>query len=242
MLTVDTFTSSAGANKFPSSQFILIDPSFWPIQYTLLANTSPTVIHCALTYNVSSMQHISFGSYVPISSSAFVGSSFCKTPFQASAANLSNFSNRDPLMRISLTSSSFTSYSPYSGSGNACLGTNRGLEAVYAAIDGSTWLETTLTDQSIASLYYSPNTWNNQAILVPIHMQVFTSNSTPYVHYIGYIEHIRYIKINNYNIGDIITLGSDKWILFPVCLKDMVFPNGSTNRNSGTIGYAIRYT
>ena len=52
----------------------------------------------------------------------------------------------------------------------------------------------------------------------------------------GYPADMRYIRLDNYNPRDILTLGADQWKLFPVIRKNGV--NGEPN--SGTYGYAFR--
>lgn len=52
----------------------------------------------------------------------------------------------------------------------------------------------------------------------------------------GYPPHLRYVKLDYLNPGDVLTLGSDEWKLFPVIRK-----NGTTGQvNSGTFGLAYK--
>ena len=53
---------------------------------------------------------------------------------------------------------------------------------------------------------------------------------------LGYPPDFRYIRIDNYNPKDVLTLGTDQWKVFPVIRK-----NGPTGEvNSGLYGYAYR--
>lgn len=52
----------------------------------------------------------------------------------------------------------------------------------------------------------------------------------------GYPPHLRYVKLDYLNPGDVLTLGSDEWKLFPVIRK-----NGTAGQvNSGTFGLAYK--
>jgi len=257
-LSITGFTSSAGANP-SNTRFIYLPAGNFPVTYYLFGNSSPTLIHCAINYNVSLMQHMTFGSYVPISSSAFVGSSFSFASYFCSSNNYSYYYSYPPSLTITNnTFASIVGWYAYAGYpaecvlGSTCSGSTNSKQ-LHAEIDGSIWAQTNssgysypvFTDQTIASIYYSPNSWNNQAILVPMHLQLFTSNSATLYHYLGYIEHLRLIRIDNYNLGDIITLGSDQWMVFPIGKKDTVNRNGTSatpNCSTGTVGYAIRKT
>jgi len=253
-LSIEGFTSSAGANPVYQPRYIYIPTANWPVTYYLFANTSPTVICCAILFNVSYVEHFSFGSFVPISSSAFVGSSWFHAPY---VANTGGFYAHDYFtsssIQLDISSYGFTSLANGGGNSSSALIAGNSLSYgsdsyIHAEIDSTIWLNTnssnclSMTDSSIYQLSATPNAFNSQASLVPIHIQALTSLSTPNWIYLGYIEHIRYIRIDNYNIGDIITLGSDQWMIFPVFKKDVVNRNGATWGASGTVGYAIRKT
>ncbi|GBL46212.1 phage protein [Sulfuriferula multivorans] len=51
---------------------------------------------------------------------------------------------------------------------------------------------------------------------------------------LGYAPHLRFLNIANYSIGDIITLGSEQWMVFPGYQKD-------PTQYSFNYGYAVRY-
>lgn len=90
-----------------------------------------------------------------------------------------------------------------------------------------------------------PNSWNNQSVLLRI--QAFVNRGDSKVSLVVNTEHSRYIRLDNYVDGDIITLGSDKWKVFPFIRKNSSVRDGlSTTEtapivHSGTYGIAIRY-
>jgi len=86
------------------------------------------------------------------------------------------------------------------------------------------------------------NHFTGEAQLVPIHLQFGMSSSLEA--YIGYLDHLRLIRITYYNIGDVITIGSDSWMVFPWGLKNTDTPNGPPTQGfhtTGTLGFAVRY-
>lgn len=85
----------------------------------------------------------------------------------------------------------------------------------------------------------SPNKWNGESILVPI--QVFQLNASNKVSLSLELGHARYFRIDNYEPDDVVQIGNDRWKILPWHRKDKV-NRGGVNGNSGTFGWAIRYT
>lgn len=85
-----------------------------------------------------------------------------------------------------------------------------------------------------------PNTYNAEAILLPIQAHVWQSSQklTPVVE----VRNARYLRIDNYVPGQILTLGGDQWIVYPWYRKDVASRDGgSTINHTGTFGWAIKY-
>jgi hypothetical protein len=88
----------------------------------------------------------------------------------------------------------------------------------------------------------SPSAWNSEAILIPIRPTINRPESK--VSIVGQIAHARYVRINNYAPQEIITLGSEQWMVFPWYRKDTTQPDGGSHYgfdHSGTFGVALRY-
>lgn len=90
----------------------------------------------------------------------------------------------------------------------------------------------------------TPNTFNNQVVLVncPLFISrgLASDNSSSIIGQLGIMRHVR---IDYLQAEDILTIGSDKWQIFPCVKRDPANPNGrgSSRDDSGFHGYAIRY-
>lgn len=85
-----------------------------------------------------------------------------------------------------------------------------------------------------------PNAWNSDAVLLPIRPLV--PRASLKCSQIGELTHARYIRVTNYDPGEVIPLGSDRWRVYPWLRKNTATPNAGSNvTHSGTLGWAIRY-
>lgn len=92
----------------------------------------------------------------------------------------------------------------------------------------------------IPMLAYLPNAWNQQAILVPITVLSRAASSKYQV--VAELRHARYTRNDQYNDLDIITIGADRWRVYPFYRKDVTVRNaGGQVDHSGTFAHAIRY-
>lgn len=108
------------------------------------------------------------------------------------------------------------------------------------------WLAQALSDSPVGIaptaplMGLLPNTWNSEAVLLPI--RAYKVRPSYKISLTADLEHARYTRIDNYTPGQIITLGSERWKIFPWYRKDAVNRNGGYVINhSGTFGWAIRY-
>lgn len=130
------------------------------------------------------------------------------------------------------------------------------LTQVHAKIDGQTWLgkynatyatvtaTVSLSQDSTLLLVSSLSAWNSQAVLVPVNVSYYVLvNSIKYEIPLGTLGHIRYLRVDNYNIGDIIAIGPDRWMVFPFFKKNTSLPLGGDtyDGHSGCLGMAIKY-
>lgn len=90
-----------------------------------------------------------------------------------------------------------------------------------------------------------PNAWNNQMVLLPfpVYLPRTSGNKTSLV---ADLAHIRHCRIDFHAPGEIITLGSDQWKVYPWYRKNIAQRGGHNNTgiktHSGTVGFAVRYT
>lgn len=93
--------------------------------------------------------------------------------------------------------------------------------------------------------YKNPNVFNSQTLLSPF--QVWLKSADGYLQCLGHVDHVRWVKLTNYNPGDLITLGSEKWKLYPWCVHDVSYPDGkgssysSPSPSTGVLGVAVKY-
>lgn len=89
-------------------------------------------------------------------------------------------------------------------------------------------------------LWQQPSAWNTEAALLPVRawkLRPSWKNSL-----VAELEHARHIRIDNLAPGDVLTLGADRWKVFPWYRKNSAERNGGYQINhTGTFGWAIRY-
>ena len=87
---------------------------------------------------------------------------------------------------------------------------------------------------------YTPNAWNNEAVLFPV--QITQVRPSAKISMIGELGHLRYIRNDFITDGQIITLGSDKWKVYPMYRKNAAARDGGAGvDHSGTMATAVRY-
>lgn len=88
--------------------------------------------------------------------------------------------------------------------------------------------------------WMQPTGWNTEATLLPI--RHWNRRPSYKASLTVDLEYARRIRIDNLSPGDLLTIGSDKWKVFPWYRKDAAERNGGAAENhSGTFGWAIRY-
>ena len=119
---------------------------------------------------------------------------------------------------------------------------------VHTNLDGATWDASNGATQrvwvgasSISNLItVMPNIWNGESPFLPVRCyKIRPSNMSSLV---VDLKNARYCRIDNFVDGEIITIGSDQWQIFPFYKRDNVNRNGLTQQatHSGTLGWAIR--
>lgn len=91
-------------------------------------------------------------------------------------------------------------------------------------------------------IWQQPSGWNSEATLLPLRFYKMRTSFKSSL--ILDCVNVRHFRIDNMTPGDILTLGSDKWKVFPWYRKDVTARNGNGNgdrNHTGTFGWAIRY-
>lgn len=92
----------------------------------------------------------------------------------------------------------------------------------------------------LQGLPMGPSPWNGEAPLLPISVTVLRPSSK--VSLALQMRNARFVRIDNYVPGQVITLGHDKWMIFPFGVKNAAAPNGvQGGAHTGTFGWALRY-
>jgi hypothetical protein len=121
---------------------------------------------------------------------------------------------------------------------------------VHSDLDGEGWRLNNAAATSLVGVLASaplvgimPNSWNSEAVLLPI--RAYKLRPASKISLVADLENARYTRLDNYAPGEVITLGPDRWKVFPWYRKDASARNGFTGGSgvphSGTLGWAIRY-
>lgn len=119
---------------------------------------------------------------------------------------------------------------------------------VHHHMDGRGWDLTLATVPTLAVgisaraplLSILPNSWNSEAVLLPLCAYAIRLSNK--VSLCADLENARCTRIDNYSPGQIITLGADRWKIFPWYRKDSSARDGGSDiAHTGTMGWAIRY-
>ncbi|EMO3657010.1 TPA: hypothetical protein ACUL4Z_000839 [Pseudomonas aeruginosa] len=86
-----------------------------------------------------------------------------------------------------------------------------------------------------------PNSWNSEAVLLPVRAYKYRSSSKTSL--TADLVHCRITRNDNLEPGELISLGADRWKVFPCFRKNAADRNSSNTPRiaSGTFAMAIRY-
>lgn len=92
----------------------------------------------------------------------------------------------------------------------------------------------------------NPSAWNSESTLLPI--RAWKERPSYKSSMVADLEFARYVRIDNFAPGDILTIGSDRWKIFPFYLKNSALRDGPVETSggpamdhTGTFGWAIKY-
>lgn len=113
---------------------------------------------------------------------------------------------------------------------------------MHAPIDSYQWLYDALNLNANIStpinnlLNLQPNLWNMEATLFPALVAITRASSK--VSIAGELQDCRILRLDNYEPEMILTLGSERWKIYPFYRRGQ---SNSAFQNSGMLGWAIRY-
>jgi len=221
----------------------------WPAQYSLFVFDSPDEVYLIVRHSIDAHQWLAFGKSVfdlP-GTGTWLGASGAENPgtvvslylnYTGITSGGANVPTGPALFATAENSSSDTlqysnNYVHHQFSDAA--GPWR-LWGRYSS--GSTW--NAVGWRSL--LQQQPNAWNSEAILLPL--RAWCARSEFKVSCVADLRNARHIRIDYYEPGQILTLGNDRWMVFPWYRKNA---NGdgsggsSLTAHTGTLGWAIRY-
>lgn len=217
----------------------------YPMTYHIHINTSPDEVYVVVNHSSDYFQYMAFGqSDIP---TAGTGNWFGASAGPTSSGGIcighntgGVFTNGRPPGALFWVGASFQAATVTTGF------VHHGLEG------GSGWsgVDTLATLGGKATaivgisplMGISPNTYNGEAILLPI--PVLVGRASGRVSLVAQMKHARYVRIDNFSPGQVIAIGPDQWKIYPWFKKDVANRNGSVSEifHSGTFGWAIRYT
>ena len=224
---------------------LLVPAPTFPLQYHFFIFDDPNEVFVIVKYDNDRFLFLGFGL------STISG---CGLWMSASLGLRSGTNSTGTSISIDQTNGGLTGSSSYVSSsgffwqsnnlvGNSVLAT----QTLYTTIDGLGWTENSSyttnipAQKSLAPLISRlPSAWSNETVLLPI--QPILQRSSFKSSIIADIKNARYARIDNLEPEQILTIGSEKWMVFPFHKKNSRVRNGgSVIDHTGTLGWAIRY-
>lgn len=216
-------------------------PLAWPMTYHVFINTNPDEVYVVVNYSSVFFQWMAWGR----SEISLPGSG---NWYGATLGPIDNF-----LGGISLSQTIGGLISGNSASSGGLFWTNAQISNqnshIHHGLDGAGWSDnlTATLAQAIGAastlISISPNAWNSEAVLIPIPVCILRPSN--FYSIVLQNRHARYTRVDNLSAGQVLTIASDQWMVFPWLCKNTESRNGSSGSvigHSGTFGWAIRYT
>lgn len=230
----------------------------WPSSatYHLIVFENPDTVWCTINFDTITYMHIGFG--VLQKYAAWDGGMWYHAQHTTGVSDLQGYSYVDGDIR-----------SYYANSGNECAlfwnqrdyhiwggANNNKVSMLHCELRGEVWPgfeQGTGVNNDFNMIHCpsiirpthkcNPNTFNGQTVLSPFMLSLQNTDG----HYmpVGHVGHLRWVKLTNYNPGDIIQLGTEKWLLFPWKQFDITRPDGTNDTryslSTGVNGIALAY-
>jgi len=251
--TDGTFTGGACGQ----SARIYVASTSWPVTYRFFTFGSPDFFACVVQYDVSRVQMMWFGDvakYGTWTGGNWFGASHSEASLAPNLVYLTALTSGGTYVGTSNVFGNGPA-APFWGTENRdqWTGSIDPLRAsfLHAEVDGHIWPgsvgnEVWPSFPELADPLHQrqPNLWNSHAVLLPIWL--FFPRPDSFYSPLGHVERMRTIRVANYNLGDVITLGPDRWMVFPWHLKDVTAPDGGLSpsgdlAHTGTFGCAVAY-
>jgi hypothetical protein len=219
-------------------------PFVFPLTYHVLIGTAPDEVVVVVNYSTDKYQWLAWGqsSITTLGTGAWFGGSFQNVSSYSSisisiaASPTAEMGTRGGASTQQCCPALFHATTAYGTTGEAV---NHGAGTTVAgwSVDVSGSSPTCGSTKYRAPLDYClPSAWNSETVLLPI--QIFTNAyGSSKVAMVVDVAHARAVRIDNHQPGDIITLGADRWMVFPWYHKSA----SESSTSTGRLGWAIRY-
>ena len=220
-------------------------PITWPVTYHIFINTAPDDIVCLINFDTVFWEWLGLGQCdnlgVPGTAAWFGGSISDNMDISNACIVISEnsqsygYGRKGPCAPFWSTGGN----NDYGMESNSYLHCNiDGSDGVtYAWACDKTALQGSFAWGVIPLLSRQPNAWNSETILLPA--RIVVPRPAGLYSYAAEMPHARILRVNNYNGGDLVTLGPDTWFIVPFFRTNT---SGQTCADTGTFGWAIRRT
>lgn len=220
----------------------------WPMEYYIHVNDNPDEMYFISRFNIDFLYFLSFGkSDIPglLSTGLFLAATAnCHAGPSGAGITCTLSGVRDSGRTTACMFWSINDQSSTASHTNA--------NTLASGLDSVIWSNnpagTTETSKYAASaisaartfLSVQPNAWNSEAPLNRI--QAYQWRDSGKCSLVMDLKHARYIRVDNYDLGQVIQLGLDKWKVYPFYRKNVTSRDGGASiQHTGTFGWAIRY-
>ena len=246
------FSSTAAPNAQPGGMATpaICNPKAGPFTaYYFYSSSSASYLHCVIEISPGIFSHFHAGALAPAggagpgiyatatnwswynANSGRADSTYNIKPFDANSGGGGNgpvTTQGSAYGATLLTIDGYTGWYPFTSSGTS---PHRLTQSGYVEGFGSAWQST--------QIQATPNTFDGIPVLSPI--PIFAERGVGNVYsMVGEVLDCRIVNMMNNNPGDTLTIGSDTWVLYPLCQN---FPNWQINSltpSSWPFGLAFR--
>lgn len=233
--------SPAYAQIGPNATFALQ----WPVRYDIYVHANPDEVYLLANYSVDKYQYCAFGKSVI----AGLPGTGC---WYSASLNQSNSTN----YQFSEAGNATYYYSQpglYWRSLNLNYSATYSESFIHTGLDGGDWAtgatdtagKASAADAVAPLLNRLPSAWNSESVLMPIQPMVYRPQNKLSV--VADLGHARYVRNDNHDPAQIVTIGQERWRIYPFFRKNSVERircNSTSNpllAHSGTFGLAVRY-
>lgn len=231
---IDGSNALTGATDQQTGQLGIVVYSIafgWPVTYEVFIGTAPDEVYVVTAYATNYYQQIAWGQSA-MQGLAGTGNWYCGCRpkmdyrFEYNGFDLTGeTSNGDsPLVSI---------FGRNDDGANFCHGVDHQLDGAGG------WNDIEATQDMISLMLRQPNQWNGESILIPI--RVYVSRPSGFISPVLECAHARFVNLANLNDGQILTLGSDKWKVYPFLHRTASQSYSGYASGSWYAGHAFHY-